>query len=189
MENSISTMLLLIATLVIGIVATGLAAFYASNQYNISSLQSQAENIANGLYISVGNTVNTTVNTQTTFVTVYDFSYQGQLYFTAFYVPSVIKNSSSEITPQFAYTVNGQIVYPEVTVGNSIPPNLSVNILYYTDLNLMYQGSPVTLWQTPSLTSPLEISLTMSPPQGYSVILLFFAKIQNKYIEVGYILL
>ena len=186
MEESISTFILVIATIVLGIILVGIAAFYASTQYNATTIQSQAENIANGLYIEVGEGANVT-NGQEVFVVVNDFAYQGQLYFTAFYVKSVLKNSTSEISPLFAYMQNGQIVYPSVEVGNSVPNSVTATQLYDINLNLLYQGSPVTLWETPPLTSPVEISLTISPPQGYSTILLFFAHIQNKYIEVGYV--
>ena len=186
MEDSISSFILVIATIVIGIILVGIAAFYASTQYNTTTIQTQAENIANGLYIAIGSNASV-ANGQNVFVVINDFAYHGQLYFTAFYVQSVLKNSTSEISPLFAYMQNGQIVYPGVEVGNSVPNSTFATQLYDINLNLLYQGSPVTLWETPPLTSPVEISLTISPPQGYSTILLLFAHIQNKYVEVGYV--
>ena len=186
MENSVSSFILLIVTVLIGIVAIGLSAVFASNQYNASLIQSQAQNIANGLYISVSNPAIMS-NGYAVFITVKDFNYQGSLYFTVFYISNVFRNASSQISPSLAYILNGKIVYPRnVKIGNSVPPYITATTLYYTNLNLMYQGNPIILWQTPPLTSPIDISLVLSPPQGYSAVILFFAQIQNKYIEVGY---
>jgi len=177
---------MVIATLMIGLVIVGISAFYASNQYNVSNIQSQAENIANGLYIEIGNTVNISSTNSVVFLTVNDFAYQGELYFTAFYVPSIYKNVSSSLSPQFAYMVNGEIQYPIVKINNAVPYNTTAGMLYDINYNVLYEGQPVILWRTPALTSPVSISLTNSPPQGYSVLILFFAQIQNNYIEVGY---
>lgn len=185
MENSVSSFILVIATLLIGLVAIGLSAVFASNQYNVSTIQNQAQNIANGLYISVSNPANV-ASGYTVFITIKDFSYQGQLYFTAFYVPSVYENDTSQLSPNLAYTINNEIIYPQIKIGNVIPSNITTRMLYYTNLNLMYQGNPIVLWKTPSLNIPVEISLILSPPQGYSTIVIFFANIQNKYVEVGY---
>jgi len=185
MENSVSSFILVIATLLIGVVVIGLSAVFASNQYNVSVIQNQAQNIANGLYVSVSTPVNTSSGSAV-FITVKDFSYQGQLYFTAFYVPSIYENDTSQISPNLAYTINNGIIYPQTKIGNVVPANITTRTLYYTNLNLMDQGNPVVLWETPSLNIPVEISLYLSPPHGYSTIVIFFANIQNKYIEVGY---
>ena len=47
----------------------------------------------------------------------------------------------------------------------------------------MYQGSNIELWSA-HVDSPIVVMA--SPPSGYSPIILFFAQIQNKYVEVGY---
>jgi len=181
MENSVVVFMLIIATILIGLVAFGLSSVYASYQYNKLAIQNQAQNIANGLYISVSNKVGTN-NGYTLFVVVNDFNYRGSLYFTVFYVPSNLENSSQLITPQFAYAQNGQIVYPKI---NTELTSVQASMLYFTNLNPMYQGT-ITLWQIPSLTSPASIVITVSPPSGYSPVILFFAQIQNKFVEVGY---
>ena len=187
MENTVSTFVLIIATLLIGVIAVGIAAVYASNQYNVSTIQNQAESISNGLYISVGKMVNIPNSPNSTvFITLKDFNYQGQLYFTSFYVKNYLENSSSEITPQFAYMKGSNILYPEVQVGNQFPPSITSSTLYYTNLNVLYQGT-ITLWETTPLSAPVDIALTISPPPSYSAIVLFFAHIQNKYVEVGYV--
>ena len=181
MENTVSTFILVVATLLIGLVALGLFAFYFTQQYNLTKIQDQAENIANGLYITVSK--NVTINgDMSLYLTVNDFNYQGSIFFTVFYVPNIYKNDTQYLTPQFAYMSNGQIIYPQIKPSYS---EVQVSTLYYTNLNLLYQGS-VTLWEIPNLSSPVPIVLILSPPQGYSAIILFFAQIQNKYIEVGY---
>ena len=162
--------MLIIATILIGLTAFAVTSLYVSQQYNNVNIQNQAENIANGLYISVSKNANNTV-----FIVVNDFNYKGTLYFTAFYVPSALENDTQLITPQFAE----QNVYPEILTPL---PTTTASSLYFTNLNLMYQGN-IELWQVPYLT---PIVLKISPSVGYSPVILFFAQIQGMFVEVGY---
>ena len=177
MENAVSTFILVIATVLLGLSAFAITSVFTAQQYNNVNIQNQAENIANGLYISYAGSGGNSYS-----ITVYDFNYQGPIYFTVFYVPNVYKNDTQYLTPQFAYGTNGQIIYPQIKPSYS---EVQASTLYYTNLNLMYQGN-VTLWKIPSLSTPAPVVLTLSPPQGYSAVILFFAQIQNKFVEVGY---
>lgn len=177
MENSISAFILIIATLMIGLTAFAITSVFTAQQYNNVQVQNQAEDVANGLYISyAGSTSNGYP------LTVYDFNYHKQLFFTVFYVPNVFENDTQYLTPQFAYTIKGQILYPMININYT---KVQTTTLYYTNLNLMYQGN-VTLWEIPSLSSPAPIIITTEKLPNYTPIILFFVQLQNKYIEVGY---
>jgi len=178
MENSISTFMLIIATILIGLSVFAITSVYVSQQYANINVQNQAENIANGLYISYIGGVNDSYS-----LTVYDYNYQDILYFTVFYVPSVYENNTQYITPQFAYRTNGNIIYPKVDV-NYI--TVQTSTLYFTNLNLMYEGGNVTLWKIPSLKVPVPVVIVAPSIPNYNPVIIFFSQTQNKYIEVGY---
>ncbi|MBB5255036.1 hypothetical protein [Sulfurisphaera ohwakuensis] len=177
MESSVIAFILIIATILIGLVVFSLSSIYATYQYTRVNLQQQAESISNGLYISISNNV-TAGSTISLFLVPQDFNYNGTIYLTVFYVPSSLKGNQM-ITPQFAYTQNGEIVYATV---NGSAPNVPVTTLYFTNLNIMYQGE-MKLWKT--ITGAPQV-ITLSPPAGYTSVVLFFVQIQNKFVEVGY---
>ena len=178
MENSITTFILIIATLLIGLSAFAITSVFTAQQYNNVQLQNQAENIANGLYISEFESINNSYS-----LTVYDFNYHRAIFFTVFYVPNVYENDTAQITPQFAYTTSTEgIVYPKININYT---EVQVGTLYYTNLKPLYQGN-IMLWEVPSLSSPAPIVVTGSILPNYTPVIIFFAQIQNKYVEVGY---
>ncbi|BFH72243.1 hypothetical protein SJAV_01870 [Sulfurisphaera javensis] len=181
MESSVVAFILIIATILIGLVVFSLSSVFASYQYNTISIQTQAENIANGLYVTISNNESiSNSNNITLFIVPQDFNYHGIIYLTVFYVPSYFKQSSDEITPQLAYTSSGKILYGLV---NGTTTGKTYNtILYSTSLKEMYEGE-ITLWKT--VTGAPQV-LTLSPPNGYTPIVMFFVQIQGKFVEVGY---
>ena len=178
MESPIAVLLLVIATVVIGLVLLTLSSAYSAYQSSKVYVQEQAENIANGLYITVSKPVNTSSGSSVYIIVPYDFNYNGTIYITAFYVPSYMKGFQ-QVTPQFAYIENNEIVYAEI---NSTKPTINATTLYFTNLNLMYQGK-VELWET--VTGAPQV-ITVSPPKGYITVVLIFAQVDNKFMEVGY---
>ena len=151
------------------------------------SPQIEAKRIANGLFVAQGMNVQIqNTSNYTTFLTVKDFNYHGQLYFMVFYVPSnLIDSTPPAISPSSAYTKNGSIIKPSVEIGNSVPQSVMTTALYSMNFSVIYRGS-VLLWETPPLSSPVAVSLTYSPPEGYTTVVVFFAHISNKYVEIAY---
>ena len=149
--------------------------------------QPGAKMIADGLFVAQGMKVRIAgTSNYTTFLTVEDFNYHGKLYFMVFYVPTSLINSTPPvISPSSAYTENGNIVQPSVEIGNSRPQSVIASELYSMNFSVIYKGN-VLLWETPPLTSPVTITLVYSPPKGYTTVVVFFAHINNKFVEIAY---
>jgi len=171
-------LLIIGAILIISVILT--------TQLLLSSSQQQLTQIIKGLYIVPDTPINIPgTNNYTVIISVKDFDYKGNIYITAFYIPINISNANPAlITPYYAYTKNGEIVYPLIMINNEKPLSINTSSLYYKNSSVLYNKNTI-LWKTPPVTNTVPISITFSPPKGYVLTVSFFVEMHNKYIRIG----
>lgn len=106
MESSVSALILVSATLIIGLVVIGFIGSYFSIIYAEQSALDYARSVSAMLK------VDTVYNNNSVLVILYSYTYNGSLYILAFEVPSSYFNPS--LTPQFPYASYVQL--------NGVPP-------------------------------------------------------------------
>jgi hypothetical protein len=106
MESSALALILVSATLIIGLVAFAFSSSYFSNIYSEQLALDSARSVSAMLK------VNTIYNNNSVLLIVYSYTYNKSLYILAFKIPSLYFNPS--ITPEFPYASYVQL--------NGIPP-------------------------------------------------------------------
>ncbi len=145
--ESISSFIIVMATVVIGMTVLSLFSAYAGIEFSQTTLLKEAQYYSEGLHIElgIGNPVP---------VIIEDYNYKGDLLITDFVV-NTSSNSVSVITPSMGYDIGGN--YTKITV-------------YTTQGNILYQGE-ISTWtiQQGSIyfAKPDSIIWIMIDIQGY----------------------
>ncbi|AWR94878.1 hypothetical protein [Acidianus brierleyi] len=117
--ESISSFIIVIATVVVGIAVLSLFSAYAGVEFSQATILKEAQYYSEGLHVELGegNPIP---------VVIEDYNYNGTLLITDFVVSPSLLNSASVVTPSMGEEVGNS--YTEVTV-------------YTTQGNIIYQGS------------------------------------------------